>query len=113
MVNQREPWNVAASALSWIQDDRSEPRDAVHHRTRAHHGDGRLLPLVVVNTSTSGLMARCDVRVEQGDRLRIDLPVVGPIAAEVRWSLGGRIGCRFVTTMGISQYYELLAALRR
>lgn len=104
---------MGAIALNWIQDDRSEPRDAVHHRTRAHHGDGRLLPLVVVNTSTSGLMARCEMRVEQGDRLRIDLPVVGALPAEVRWSLGGRIGCRFTATMGLQEYYALLAALRR
>ena len=26
---------MAASAASWVMDERSEPRDAVHHRTRA------------------------------------------------------------------------------
>ena len=104
---------MAASALSWASEDRSEPRDAVHHRTRAHHADGRLLPLVIVNTSAGGMMARCEARVEQGDRLRIDLPVVGPVQAEVRWALGGRVGCRFVATMGTAHYYEVLAALRR
>ena len=104
---------MAATALSWVSEDRSEPRDAVHYRTRAHHVDGRLLPLVVVNTSQAGLMARCETRVEQGDRLHIDLPVVGTITAEVRWSLGGRIGCRLPGVLGMGQYYELLAALRR
>ena len=104
---------MAATALSWASDDRGEPRDAVHHRTRAHHADGRLLPLVVVNTSTSGVMARCETRVEPGDRLRIDLPVVGVVQAEVRWALGGRIGCRFIATLALGQYYEVLAALRR
>lgn len=104
---------MATSALGWANDDRSEPRDAVHHRTRAHHTDGRLLSLVVVNTSTSGLMARCDSRVEQGDRLRVELPVVGAIMVEVRWMLGGRVGCRLLGILGTAQYYELLAALRR
>ena len=104
---------MAALALSWASEDRSEGRDAVHHRTRAHHPDGRLLPLVVVNTSAGGLMARCETRVEPGDRLRIDLPVVGAVQAEVRWALGGRIGCRFLATLGLGQYYELLATLRR
>ena len=104
---------MAATALSWVSDDRGDPRDAVHHRTRAHHADGRLLPLVVVNTSAGGLMARCEAQVEQGDRLRIDLPVVGVIQTEVRWALGGRIGCRFVAMLGMGQYYELLATLRR
>lgn len=104
---------MAASALSWVSEDRSEPRDAVHHRTRARHGDGRILPLVVVNTSVGGLMARCELRVEQGDRLHVDLPVVGSVAADVRWSLGGRIGCRFLQQLGLAEYYALLAALRR
>ena len=101
-----------ATALSWVNEDRSEPRDAVHHRTRARHTDGRLLPLVVVNTSAGGLMARCELRLEQGDRIHIDLPVVGAIAAEVRWSLGGRVGCRLVQPLGLAEYYALLAALR-
>jgi hypothetical protein len=104
---------VAASALGWVQDERSEPRDAVHHRTRAAHGDGRLLPLVVVNTSASGMMARCEAALEPGDRLRIDLPLVGALPVEVRWSLGGRIGCRMVHPLSPSDYYALLGALRR
>lgn len=104
---------MGLSALGWIADERSEPRDAVHHRTRAAHADGRLIALVVVNTSASGLMARCDARVEQGERLRIDLPVVGALMVEVRWSLGGRLGCRVVQPLGLAEYYALLAALRR
>ncbi|WP_425229763.1 PilZ domain-containing protein [Sphingomonas sp.] len=104
---------MAASALNWVGDDRSEPRDAVHHRTRAHHADGRLLPLVVVNVSSGGLMARCDAPCEQGDRLRVDLPNVGLITVEVRWSLGGRIGCRLPTPLGLSDYYALLSGMRR
>lgn len=104
---------MAASALGWIQDERSEPRDAVHHRTRAAHADGRLIPLVIVNTSTSGLMARCEVSLETGDRLRIDLPLVGALPVDIRWSLGGRIGCRMVQPLSLSDYYALLGALRR
>ncbi|HEU0044850.1 PilZ domain-containing protein [Sphingomonas sp.] len=104
---------MAASALGWVQEERSEARDAVHHRTRAAHTDGRLLPIVIVNTSVGGLMARCEASCEQGDRLRIDLPIVGALPVEVRWSLGGRIGCRFVQPMQPADYYTLLGALRR
>lgn len=96
-----------------MSDERSEPRDAVHHRTRAAHPDGRLLPLLVVNTSQGGLMARCDAPCEEGDRLRVDLPQIGHVVAEVRWCLGGRLGCRFERTLGLAEYYTLLAALRR
>ena len=104
---------MAASALGWVQDERSEPRDAVHHRARATRADGRVLPLVIVNTSAGGLMARCEVPCEQGERLRIELPVVGAMIVEIRWSLGGRIGCRIVSPLGLADYYALLAALKR
>lgn len=104
---------MATSALEWMTEDRSEQRDAVHHRTRAVHPDGRLLPLVVVNTSQGGLMARCDTTCEEGDRLRVDLPQIGPVVAEVRWCLGGRLGCRFERPLGLAEYYTLLSGLRR
>ena len=104
---------MATSALGWIHDERGEARDAVHHRTRATHADGRQLPLVIVNTSTSGMMARCEAACEPGDRLRIDLPLVGALPVEVRWALGGRIGCKLTQPMGLSDYYSLLGALRR
>lgn len=103
---------MAASA-GWSVEERSEPRDAVHHRTRAAHPDGRLLPLVIVNTSQSGLMARCEAPCEEGDRLKIDLPLIGPVIAEVRWALGGRLGCRLDRALGLAEYYTLLSRLRR
>lgn len=104
---------MAGGALPWLVDERSESRDAVHHRTRAAHPDGRVLPLLIVNTSQSGLMARCDAACEEGDRLRIDLPQIGHVVAEVRWSLGGRLGCRLDRPLGLAEYYTLLAALGR
>lgn len=104
---------MAASAVEMIWDARSEPRDAVHHRTRAVRPDGRWVPLVIVNTSQSGLMARCDLPCEEGDRLTIDLPRIGRAVAEVRWCLGGRLGCRLERPLGLAEYYEVLSALRR
>ena len=104
---------MAAHAIGWMHDERSEPRDAVHHRTRAVHPDGRLLPLLIVNTSQSGFMARCEAACAEGDRLRVDLPQIGNVVAEVRWALGGRLGCRLERQLGLAEYYTLLAGLRR
>lgn len=104
---------MASSAAFGGWDERSEPRDVVHHRTRALHPDGRLLALVVVNTSQGGLMARCDAACEPGDRLRIDLPLIGQVTAEVRWALGGRLGCRLERTFALAEYHTLLSGLRR
>ena len=58
-------------------------------------------------------MARCDAGFEVGDRVRIQLPVVGVAVAEIRWSLGGRLGAQFETAIELASYYELAAVMVR
>jgi PilZ domain-containing protein len=94
-------------------DHRSEDRDEVHYRARAIGGDARQHTLLVVNISPHGLMGRCDSMVAEGERLQVQLPVIGTIAAEVRWSLGGRIGCQFDKPVDLAGYYEMVAAMLR
>jgi hypothetical protein len=94
-----------------LADDRQEMRDDVHYRARAFGPDARQLTFLIVNISPHGLMARCDTPFETGDRLRIVLPVAGAVAAEVRWSLGGRLGCQFDPAIDLASYYELVAVL--
>jgi hypothetical protein len=94
-------------------DERGTPRDEVHFRTRAFGPDARPVNLLIVNISALGLMARCDAAYVRGDRLTITLPVVGIVVAEIRWLLGGRIGCELERPIELSDYYELLAILLR
>ena len=93
-------------------DERSEPRQDVLHRTRAATAQG-VRPITIVNVSPRGLMARTADAHAAGDRLTVELPVVGAVAAEVRWALGGRIGCRLERVIGLADYHHLLQALRR
>lgn len=58
-------------------------------------------------------MARCEAPFAHGDRLRIMLPVVGVVVAEIRWALGGRIGVHFETGIDLASYYELLAIVMK
>lgn len=94
-------------------DERGTPRDEVHFRTRAFGPDARQVNLLIVNMSALGLMARCDVPYAVGDRLTVTLPVVGVVVAEIRWLLGGRIGCELDRAIDLANYYELLAVLLR
>lgn len=94
-------------------EQRAADRDEVHHHARAFGPDARPHTLLVVNLSPHGLMARCEAPFAQGDRLRIMLPVVGVVVAEIRWSLGGRIGVNFETAIDLASYYELLATVMR
>jgi hypothetical protein len=105
---------VAIGLGSAVQADRREaPREEVFYRTRGVRPGGASAPLQVVNISASGLMARSDESFAVGDALRIRLPVVGELSAQVRWSLGGRIGCQFDRMIGLAPYLELLGALAK
>lgn len=94
-----------------VAERREEARDEVHYRTRGVTHDGRTLPLLVVNISAHGLMARCELMTRPGDKLRLTLPGVGQTIGEVRWSLGGRLGCQFDRPIPMADYYDLLAVL--
>lgn len=105
---------VAHSLGSALATDRRDaPREEVFHRTRASRSGGRSVPLQVVNVSASGLMARTDESFEIGESLRVRLPVIGEVGAQVRWSLGGRIGCQFDRMIDLAPYLELLGALAK
>lgn len=92
---------------------REAERDLVDYRARGFGPDAQQLMLQIVDISTHGLMARCETEYQAGERLRITLPVIGVVVAEIRWSLGGRIGCHFDRAIDRTSYYELLAAMLR
>lgn len=92
-------------------DYRREGRDEVHYRVRAFGPDGKSLNLIIVNISPHGMMARCEANLNVGDALRVDLPVIGVKLGDVRWALGGRIGCQFDGAIDLAGYYELIAKL--
>ncbi|MBX3564914.1 MAG: PilZ domain-containing protein [Sphingomonas sp.] len=92
---------------------RREGRDDVHYRARAFGPDAKQHTFLIVNISPHGLMARCDAGFQVGDRVRIQLPVAGVAIAEIRWSLGGRLGAQFETAIDLASYYELITTMMR
>ena len=92
--------------------ERREDREDVHHRTVATDAAGGSLAMLVVNISPNGLMARCDRVLEAGSRLTFRLPGMGPITADVRWALGGRIGVQFAETIPMNSYFAVLPRQR-
>lgn len=90
---------------------RQSERDEVFYRTRASAPGLGSFSAQVVNISANGFMARTETEVAIGQTLSIRLPVIGEVKAEVRWSLGGRIGCQFVRMIDLASYLELLGTL--
>ena len=100
-----------AGTPALADDRRAIERDEVHYRARAFGPDNQPVTLLIVNISPHGLMARCEKPFAEGDRLRVVLPAVGNVAAEIRWSLGGRLGASFEPAINLASYYELIAQL--
>ncbi|MEH3099752.1 PilZ domain-containing protein [Sphingomonas adhaesiva] len=95
-----------------VFEERVEPRDETLFRTKLRLDDGSAYPATIVNVSPHGLMARCDAVVAVGDLVAVTLPVVGDFSAEVRWTLGGRIGCRLTREVPPALYQFAVAAMR-
>jgi hypothetical protein len=91
---------------------RESPREEVHHRTRLLIG-GAAVPAQLVNISANGFMARTEAEIAPATTLNLRLPVIGEREAEVRWALGGRIGCQFARPIDLAQYLDLLGALAK
>jgi hypothetical protein len=57
--------------------------------------------VTVCDLSTSGFMAECMRPVLIGSYVSLDLPGIGPVHAQVRWQVGGRMGGKFLDPVAI------------
>ncbi len=57
--------------------------------------------VTVCDLSTAGFMAECLRPVLIGSYVSLDLPGIGPVHAQVRWQLGGRLGAKFLDPVSI------------
>jgi hypothetical protein len=55
----------------------------------------------VCDLSTSGFMAECMRPVLIGSYVSVDLPGIGPVHAQVRWQVGGRMGGKFLDPISL------------
>jgi hypothetical protein len=57
----------------------------------------------VCDLSSSGFMAECPQPVRIGGYVSLDVPGIGPVQAQVRWQLGGRMGGLFLDPISLSK----------
>lgn len=65
------------------------------------------LPLSLKNVSRSGFMAVTSEHVAAGSRVRLVIPFVGAVSADVRWSHDNRMGCRLDRDFSFGQMARL------
>lgn len=92
-------------------DQRASPRTDVYARVPTTLANGRSPITTLVNISADGVLLRHSDEVSEGDLVHISLPVIGRTAGHVVWSIGGRTGVNFVTSIPEHDYIPLLRAL--
>ncbi|MBT2187701.1 PilZ domain-containing protein [Sphingobium nicotianae] len=70
-------------------------------------------PVRLVDISPFGLHARFHGNsFARGEHLHIELPLIGPVKAQVMWGLKGCFGCKFLMPIDARTFLRLLAAMR-
>lgn len=77
-------------------DARGAERRELRLQTRGMLPDGVETNVTAHNISTTGMLIETDLKLSNGDRLSLELPEAGSVAAEVVWSSDKLFGCRFI-----------------
>jgi hypothetical protein len=82
---------------------RRSPRVRLQQVTQLRSRETAEQDVTVCDISTSGFMAECMRPVLIGSYVSLDLPGIGPVHAQVRWQVGGRLGGKFLDPIGINR----------
>lgn len=80
---------------------RRSRRVTLQEVTNLRSMDQRVVEVTVCDLSTSGFMAECLRPVLIGSYVSLDLPGIGPVNAQVRWQVGGRMGGKFLDPVSL------------
>ncbi len=76
-------------------DRRRAARENINADTLMTDREGRLSGIRLLNLSEDGFMAVTDMDQREREPIRVDMPMVGWVRAEIVWVLGERIGAAF------------------
>ena len=96
---------TVASAI----EGRRAARNTVSFRAALDGPDGLRDTVLMVDISPLGFMSRTSAPLTPGDIVAVKLPVIGPRAARIVWSLGGRVGGEFTESIAAHLYGHVLA----
>jgi hypothetical protein len=78
-----------------MADRRRSERADMEADTLMTDREGRLSGIRLLNLSEDGFMAVTDVDQRQREPIRVDMPIIGWVRADIVWVLGERIGAAF------------------
>lgn len=77
------------------EERRGAPRRTLRFETVGGRESGDVLPVLVHNASSTGLLLECEAELSIGEGIDIDFPHAGVTPARVVWASGALYGCRF------------------
>lgn len=57
----------------------------------------------IQDVSQCGFMAECDQPLGIGSNISLDVPGIGPVHAQVRWQIGGKVGGMFLDPISLNK----------
>lgn len=82
---------------------RRSVRTRVAGRSKLLHQSWYAVDVRICDVSTTGFMAECPDAVRIGSYVSLEVPGLGPVRAQVRWQLGGRMGGMFLDPISLSK----------
>jgi hypothetical protein len=82
---------------------RRSERTAISTTTRLTQQNWYGVEVVLCDLSSTGFMAQCEDNVSIGSYVTLDVPGLGPVRAQVRWQVGGKMGGMFLDPIRLSR----------
>ena len=95
-----------------VTDVRRGARHPVDYPATAEHQRLGEVVLHVVNVSAQGFMIQGEVALERGERIEVQLPVIGRIDAHLVWSHDDRAGFQFERLIRPDDFSTLVETLQ-
>ncbi|MET0240112.1 MAG: PilZ domain-containing protein [Sphingobium sp.] len=107
---------MSTERLRRLSELNAQRRRAVRHEvdypTMAWRSRGEQFDARLIDISSTGFHARCEHRFDRGENLRVLLPVLGVMEAQIAWSLSGCCGGWFVDPVGAVAFADMLTEIR-
>jgi hypothetical protein len=103
---------VNAGAQLSVTDQRRSARHPVDYRVDARHLPDGWATLHIRNMSTCGFMIDNADNVSRGDRMLMELPMVGQIEAYCMWMVDTRAGFQFERIIRPDEFSSLICEMQ-
>lgn len=82
---------------------RREERTSVSSAAELRQQSWYSVEVTIRDVSPLGFMAECEEQVRIGSHVSLDVPGIGPVHAQVRWQIGGRMGGMFLDPISLNR----------